>query len=257
MKITIVTPSLNSAKTIGDTLQSVLDQSVSDLVEHIVIDGGSADGTIETGMRHKPLYEAKGWKLDIFSEADEGLYHAMSKGVAKASGQVIGILNSDDYYTTPRSLSLIENAFAEDEDLDAVYGNIHYEDIRRPGTTVRRYDSAIFSRRKMLLGFQPPHPTLYCRREVYEHFGTYRSDYRISGDFDFMLRAIYHGRIKTCHLPYDLVTMRTGGATDRNIMSHLRGLWEHELAYRRNHIPTTALFDIFQLIYKLIQIERH
>lgn len=257
MKITIVTPALNSVKTIGDTIQSVLNQPVSGMIEHIIIDGGSTDGTVETIISSRPLYKKKGWSLEIISESDRGLYHAMTKGVSRASGQIIGILNSDDYYTTQQTLPIIEKAFADDRKLDAVYGNIHYEDIRNPGTIVRRYNSAIFSRRKMLLGFQPPHPTLYCRREVYERFGLYRSEYRISGDFDFMLRAIYHGRIRTCHLPYDLVTMRTGGATDRNIMSHLRGLWEHELAYRRNHIPTTALFDIFQLIYKFIQIERH
>ncbi len=257
MKISVVTPTLNSAATIGDTIKSVLNQSTSDLVEHIIIDGSSSDSTIDIINRARPEYDAAGWSQIVISEPDKGLYHAMSKGVAIASGDIVGILNSDDFFSSCKSLATIAQTMRQHPETDAVYGNIHYARRDDPGCLTRRYNSSIFSRRLMLLGFQPPHPTFYCRRHVYSRFGGYRSDYRIAGDFDFMLRAIYRGRISIRHVPEDLVTMRTGGATDRNPCSHLRGLWEHELAYRRNRIPSTALLDIFQLAYKLIQIKWH
>lgn len=253
MKISIITPTLNSADFIESVLQSVLAQTFS-AVEHIIVDGDSTDCTLDIVEHWRPAYEASGRELRVISGKDRGLYDAMSIGVQHSSGDVVGILNSDDYYSSGESLQMIRRAFEMNPGVEAVYGNVLYVDRRNESRIVRSFSSAGFSRKMMLFGLQPPHPTLYCSRNVYRKFGTYDWRYKISGDFDFMLRAIYHGKIRTQRIPEYLVTMRSGGATDKSWRSHLKGLWEHQIAYARNRIPSCILLDLVQLGYKALQL---
>lgn len=244
---------LNSAAVLTTALQSVLAQS-HDCVEHIIIDGGSTDGSLPLVESFRRDYEARGYALTVVSEPDHGLYDAMNKGLRRASGDVIGILNSDDFFSVPDALASIASALEADPQLDAVYADIDYVSRTDSSRIVRSYSSAPFSRPLMLLGFQPPHPTVYCRRRVYDRVGDYDARYVNAGDFDFLLRAIFKARISTRRIPRTLVTMRTGGTSDRSFLSHLQGLRDHQLAYIRCRVPSCILLDIFQLAYKAFQL---
>ncbi|MCM1336108.1 MAG: glycosyltransferase [Candidatus Amulumruptor caecigallinarius] len=253
VKISIVTPTLDSAVVLTTALQSVLAQSHPS-VQHIIVDGGSSDGTLALVEAMRPAYEARGYELTVVPGPDNGLYDAMNKGLRAATGDVIGILGSDDFLSLPSALELISDRLEADPELDAVYADIDYVCRHDTSTVVRTYSSAPFRRPMMLFGFQPPHPTVYCRRRVYDRVGEYDARYVNAGDFDFILRAIFKHRITTAHIPQRLVTMRTGGTSDRSVFSHLTGLWEHQLAYIRCRVPSCIILDSAQLLYKLFQV---
>lgn len=254
MKISIVTPTLNSAAVLTTALQSVLGQT-HPAVEHVIVDGGSSDDTLPLVERLRPRYEARGYSLKVLHGPDAGLYDAMNKGVRVASGDIIGILGSDDFLASPDALAMVAAEFDADATLDAVYADIDYVSRNDVSRVVRTYSSAIFRRPLMLLGFQPPHPTVYCRRRVYDRVGEYDARYVNAGDFDFLLRAIYKERIATRRIPRRIVTMRTGGTSDRSLISHLQGLRDHQLAYWRCRVPSCVIFDLPQLLYKLVQLK--
>lgn len=254
VKISVITATLDSAAVITSALQSVLDQTYGS-VEHIIIDGNSADGTVSIVESYRHKYEARGYCLKVITGTDRGIYDAMSKGIDAATGDIIGILNSDDYFASTDELSVIAAAFDESPETDAVYADVNYV---RPGAEnriVRYYPSKGFRPWKMLLGMQPPHPSFYCRKNVYLRFGKYDSRYRIAGDFEFFVRCLYKGRISTKRLDRTMVTMRTGGTSDRSILSHLHGLWEHQITYMRHRMPTCILADSIQLIHKILHLK--
>lgn len=254
MKISVITATLDSAAVITSALQSVLDQTY-DSVEHIIIDGNSSDDTVQTVEAFRKSYDARGYSLKVITEPDKGIYDAMSKGIEAATGDIIGILNSDDYFTSPEELSVVASAFEASDDIEAVYADVNYV---RPGAEhriIRQFPSKGFRPWKMLLGMQPPHPSFYCLKEVYDKFGRYDTRYLIAGDFEFFVRCLYKGRIRTRRLDRTMVTMRTGGTSDRSIMSHLRGLWEHQLTYLRHRMPTCILADSVQLLHKLLHLK--
>lgn len=254
MKISVITATLNSAAVITSALQSILDQTYAH-VEHIIVDGGSTDATVEIIQSYRERYAARGFALKILSGHDNGIYDAMSKGVTAASGDVIGILNSDDFFTSVHELDAIADAFLTDKQLEAVYADVNYVRPNDEQRIVRHYPSKSFRPWKMLLGMQPPHPSFYCRKEVYVRFGTYDSRYRIAGDFEFFVRCLYKGHIRTLRLDRTIVTMRTGGTSDRSLWSHLYGLWEHQLSYFRHRMPTCILADSIQLIHKMLYLK--
>lgn len=254
MKISVITATLDSAAVITSALQSVLDQTYTD-VEHVIVDGGSSDSTLSIIESYRDRYISRGYTLKLLTGRDKGIYDAMSKGIFAASGKIIGILNSDDYFTSDYELSAIASAFNSQPGLDAVYADVNYV---RPGAEhriVRHFPSKSFRPWKMLLGMQPPHPSFYCRREIYERYGTYDSRYRIAGDFEFFVRSLYKGRINTRRLDRTMVTMRTGGTSDRSLWSHLYGLWEHQLTYFKHRMPTCILADSIQLVHKMLYLK--
>lgn len=208
MKVSIITATYNSAETVRNTFDSVLNQTYKD-IEYIVVDGLSKDNTVEIV---KEYVEKFGGKMRYISEKDRGLYDAMNKGLAMATGDVVGILNSDDFYTSNDILEVVANNFRENE-IDAVYGDIHFVNSDDLTKCVRYYSSAIFSRRLMRFGFMPAHPSFYCKREVYEKYGDFNTKYKIAADFDSLFRFIYIKRIRTRYIKRDFVTMRTGGVS--------------------------------------------
>lgn len=249
MRISVITATYNSGRTIGDTLESVLRQTYSD-VELIVVDGASRDDTMDVVRRYEPRF---GGRLRWTSEPDRGIYDAMNKGIARATGDVIGILNSDDFYTSDTVLERVAEAMAGG-DIDAVYGDIHYVrdgDLRR---CVRYYSSRPFRRWMMRLGFMPAHPSFYCRREVYERCGTFDTTYRVAADFENLLRLIYVNRIKTRYLPVDFVTMRTGGASTSGLSSHRQIMRDHLRALRSNGVWSCTPLLGLRYIYKIWEI---
>lgn len=244
MKISIITATYNSAATIRCTIDSILSQSYQDW-EHIIIDGGSKDNTLDIIREYEPEYAGR---LVLKSEPDKGIYDAMNKGIKMTSGDIIGILNSDDFYSSHLILSKIADSFA---DVDAIYGDIHFVNDEDLSKTVRYYSSDGFQPWKMIMGFMPAHPSFYCRKHVYDKVGLFDTSFKIAADFEFLLRAIYINRIKTKYIPLDFVTMRTGGASTSGIASHKRILLEHLNAYRKNGIKSNRFLESVRYAYRL------
>lgn len=250
IKISIITVTYNSSKTISDTIESVISQRYKNL-EYIIIDGSSKDNTIDIVKNYENKSDIS---IKWISEKDNGIYDAMNKGIKMATGDIIGILNSDDFYTDNNVLSLVADEFAQNRELDAVYGDVHFVDSDNLNKCVRYYSSKIFKRSLMRLGFMPAHPSFYMRKEKFNEIGLYKTNYRIAADFEFLLRAIFVNRIKTKYLHIDMVTMRTGGASTSGISSHKTIMKEHLKAFKENHVYTNWLLLSLRYIYKIFEV---
>lgn len=249
MKISIITASYNSSKTIKDSIISVLKQTYAD-IEYIIIDGGSKDGTVDIIKKYEPEFNGR---LKWISEKDKGIYDAMNKGIGMATGEIVGILNSDDFFTSEDVISEVNSTF-EKYNPDAVYGDIHFVNDDNLEKSVRYYSSKIFRRGLMRLGFMPAHPSFYIKRECFEKFGLYNTSYKIAADFEFLLRTIYIGRIKTKYIEKDFVTMRTGGASTSGINSHKLIMKEHLRAFKENNVYTNVLILSMRYVYKVFEV---
>lgn len=250
MKVSIITVTYNSAKTLADTIQSVLDQTYTD-IEYLIIDGASLDGTIEVIKRFEPLFNGR---MRWMSEKDHGIYDAMNKGIAMATGDVIGILNSDDYYTSNDVIERMASEF-NDPELDAVYGDIHFIRDGEPNKCVRYYSSKHFHPKWLRFGMMPAHPSFYCRTAVYKKVGNYKTDYKIGADYDMMVRMFWVHHINARHLQMDFVTMRTGGASTRDIHSRLALIKEDVRACRENGLYTNILMISMKFFYKIFEFK--
>ena len=233
MKVSIVTVCYNAAATIADTLESIAMQNVLD-VENIVIDGASTDNTLEIVQRYA------GRLARVHSEPDHGVYDAMNKGLALASGEVIGFLNADDVYADRDVLARVMTIM-EHEGLDALLGDVEFFRPEDPARTVRRYRSARFHPDRIAFGWMPAHPALFLRRHVYERFGLFRIDYRIAGDFEYCARIFRDKTLAYRSLPETLVRMRTGGISTGGWRSTLLLNREVLRACRENGIDTNML----------------
>ena len=246
--ITIITATFNSAKTLKDTIQSVLRQTNKDF-EYLIIDGGSTDETIDIVKSYESEFSGR---LKWVSEKDQGIYDAMNKGIKMASGDVVGILNSDDYFTSDDILQTVADAF-KCQEIDAIYGDIHFIRDGNPQKCIRYYSSRMFRPFWLRFGFMPAHPSFYCKREVYERAGGYRLDYAIGSDYDMMVRLFKQYKIVSCYINKDFVTMRTGGASTRNVQSRLTLIKENVRACRDNGIYTNELFICLKFFYKIFE----
>lgn len=225
MKISIITVSYNSAATIRDTLDSVRQQRYP-AVEHIVIDGASTDDTV--GIVRQ--YEHVG---PCVCEPDRGLYDAMNKGIRLATGDVVGILNSDDFYAHTEVLAHVAGLF-ERPGTQAVYGDLKYVHPRAPHRTVRYWRSGRYRREQFRMGWMPPHPTFFVRREHYERLGGYDLDFRTAADYELMLRFLYKHRLPAVYLPEVLVHMRTGGLSNASLRQRWHANREDHRAWIKN-----------------------
>ena len=228
MKISIITTTFNCVETVRDCLCSVACQSYSAL-EHIVIDGASSDGTLA-------LLESRNEQLSVLlSEADDGLYYGLNKGISYATGDVVGILHADDLFADSEVLCNVAAAF-ERSDVLAVYGDLNY--VRRNSTArvVRHWKAGAFKKNKLKRGWMPPHPTLYLRRSVYEKFGCFNTGYSIAADYDFMLRVLSQLEGHVVYLPHVLVKMRVGGLSNRAWRNVLRKSVEDYRVLREHDI---------------------
>lgn len=251
MKISIITATYNSGKTLRDTIESVLRQSYTDY-EYIVKDGGSKDDTLEIVKAYAPKF---GDKIKAISEPDQGIYDAMNKGIQMATGDVIGILNSDDFYTSADALQVIADTFANN-DIDATYGDIHFVNDDDLSKCVRYYSSAIFRRSFMRFGLMPAHPSFYCKKTAYEKYGIFDTSYKVAADFENLLRLIYVGNIKTKYISKDFVTMRTGGASTAGLSSRTQIMKDHLRAMKANGIYSNVFLLSLRYVYKLYELVR-
>ncbi|MDP2829721.1 MAG: glycosyltransferase family 2 protein [Sulfuricellaceae bacterium] len=226
--ISVITASFNRVDTVAQALASVQGQTWKQ-VEHIVIDGASTDGTLQ-------VIEAQRDRLAVLvSERDGGLYDALNKGFALASGDVVGVMHSDDFYADERVLERVAQAFA-DPGVDGVYGDLDYVAKVDPTRIIRRWRSGTYKRSRLALGWMPPHPTLFLRRSVIQQWGGFDTDFRIAADYDAMLRYLARGQIRLAYIPEVLVKMRVGGESNRSLSRILRKSREDYAALRRNEV---------------------
>lgn len=227
MKISIITITFNSDKTVRDTLASVSSQSYHD-IEHIIVDGKSTDNTLEIVKEFPSIAR-------IHSGKDKGIYDAMNKGLELATGDVIGILNSDDVYHSDYVVEKVAALFIG-TDIDGVYGNLNYVQHNDLDKVTRKWEAGKYGREKFLNGWMPPHPTFFVKREVYEKYGNFNTDLRFSADYEIMLRFMYKNKIEMAYLPDVLVKMRLGGLSNSSLKNRLKANREDKLAWICNDL---------------------
>jgi len=245
VKITIVTVSLNSEKYISTAIESVLLQDYTN-IEYIIVDGGSTDGTLE-------IIKSYGERIsNVISEPDDGLYDAMNKGISASTGEIIGFLNSDDFYLDKFVVSKVAQLYREDPNLSVALGNVDFALPNDIDTSVRVFSSFNFSPWKLRFGLMPPHPSSFVRRSAYNVVGQYSSDYIIAADFEWFCRAFL-----VCNLRYEkinqiLVRMRMGGVSTSGLRSYYTSSLEMLRALKDNNIYSNLLFVLFRLPVKFI-----
>ena len=216
MKVSLVTVTFNSDQTLRDTIQSVFNQTYSD-IEYIIIDGLSKDNTVDIIRKYEPQFQGR---LKWISERDNGLYDAMNKGIRMSTGDIVGIINSDDFYHRRDIISRVAEAF-KNEETQAVYGDVRFVNPDNLNRTVRYYSSRNFSPNRFRYGFMPAHPTFFTYRRYFEEFGFYKIDYHIAADYELLIRFLYVHRLKSKYLSLDFMKMRTGGASTASIKSNI------------------------------------
>lgn len=245
--VSIITVTYNSASTLPSTLRSVEVQNYAD-IEHIIIDGASTDGTLAIIK----AYAQRRQSVRYISEKDAGIYNAINKGIGLATGDVIGILNSDDVLASPDTIATIVKAFS-DANAQVVYGDLVY--CNTTGSVVRYWRSNTFRRSSLKFGWMPAHPTFYCLRSVYDEMGKYDETFRISADYDFMLRVLmrpYH----IMYVPEILVRMSMGGASNRNCHALLSKSCEDVRALHNNHVGAGVVTVFLKNVRKIRQFLR-
>ena len=243
-KISIITAGYNSEATIRDTMKSVANQSYSN-IEHIIIDGKSKDNTLEI-VKDYPNVEK------IISEEDDGIYDAMNKGINLAGGEIIGILNSDDIYSSNYIIEKVAALFIG-SDIDAVYGDLHYVDPKNMEKIVRVWKSGPFNKDKFLHGWMPPHPTFFVKKSVYDKFGGFNTNLKTSADYELMLRLMYKHEIKVAYLPEVLVKMRAGGISNSSLKHRILANKEDKLAWGINGLKPKFYIRWLKPLRKIFQ----
>lgn len=246
MTISIITITYNSAKSLQRALDSVQSQHYKD-IEHIIVDGASTDGTKDLIAAYAKQHPNVRW----VSEKDDGIYNALNKGIRMATGDVIGFLHSDDVLYSSDSIGHIAAAFG-DETVDVVYGDLQY---CNGGKVVRRWKSNDFNPSALKYGWMPPHPTVYVRRKVYEQVGEYDEWFRISADFDMMIRIFKAGYCSK-YIPEVLVSMETGGASNKNTKARLSKTQEDYIVLKKNNVGAGYLTVACKQLRKVRQFLR-
>jgi len=229
MRVTIVTVTFNSEATLATTLESVRAQDHDD-IEHILVDGASRDGTVRIIQSYPHVARC-------ISEPDKGMYDAMNKGIAMATGDIVGTLNSDDFFPGPSIVSRVVDAFRRSP-VDAIYGDVAF--VRPDNLTriVRRYSSRRFRPALFARGYMPAHPSFYVKRRCHEEFGLYRTDYKIAADFELLMRFLYRHHVPYAYEPMTTVHMRTGGVSNQSVASRYLLNKEIVRACRENGVRT-------------------
>ena len=248
MKISLITPSYNSARTIARTIESVIAQNYPDL-EYIIIDGVSSDNTKDIISSYKDKINIK-----FISEPDKGIFDAMNKGIKMSTGEVVGILNSDDFFDNENVLATISEVF-NDKTTDAVYGDIKYfsKDVNK----VNRYwQTGEYKEYKLNNGWSIPHPALFVHKSVYDKCGLFNPDFKLAGDYEFVLRILKIYKINTKYIPKTFVKMYSGGTSGGSLKQRIKGWKELHKAWKVNHLDIPSFFVVRRLLSKLGQFLR-
>lgn len=247
MTISIITATYNSASTVRYTFDSILSQTYHD-IDYIVVDGDSQDGTVDIIKEYEKRFDGR---MRWISEKDNGIYDAMNKGIRMAKGGLIGILNSDDFFTSDDVLYTVAENLTED--LDAVYGDIHFVQPDNLNKCVRYYSSRNFRPWAVRFGYMPAHPSFYIRRCIYERYGLYSLEYKIAADFDMIVRLFCKYKIRAKYIEKDFVTMRTGGISTSKISHRILITREDARACRSNGIYSNFLFCSIKYLTKVFE----
>jgi glycosyltransferase len=245
MRISIITVSYNSCDTIRDTINSVVKQNYSD-IEYIIVDGGSTDNTLEIVRSYK------NHNIRWVSEPDKGIYDAMNKGLQMATGDVIGILNSDDFYVDKYVISKIASKF-EETDADSLYGDLAYVDAGKTSKILRYWRSGHYKRGSFLHGWMPPHPTFFVKREIYQKYKAFDLRLKSAADYELMLRLLYKQNISVAYLPELLVFMRSGGKSNASLNNRMRANMEDRMAWKINGLNPSPLTLFLKPLRKIEQ----
>ena len=239
MKISIITATFNSESTIETAIQSVANQTYSE-IEHIIIDGGSTDNTLSIIEQNKAKISK------VISEPDEGIYDALNKGIKLATGNLIAFLHADDFYANENS---IKNSIEllKNKNTDSVYADLQYVSKDDVTKVVRNWVSGDFSYNQLKKGWMPPHPTFIVKKEAYEKYGYFNTNFKIAADYDLVLRFLGEHKISTTYLPEIIIKMRVGGASNRSLKNIIQKSKEDLKALRTNKVG-----GIFSLFYKNI-----
>lgn len=227
IKVSIITATYNSSKTIKDTLHSIQSQNFPS-IEHIIVDGVSQDNTIE-------LIKSSDFKGQIHIEKDNGIYDAMNKGIGLANGEIIGILNSDDFYADETIIEKVVSIFNE-TGCDAVYGDLLYVSALDTSKVIRHWMSGDYKRDNFLKGWMPPHPTFFVKKELYEKHGLFNLSLWGAADYELMLRFLFKYQCSLVYLPQIMVHMRAGGQSNLSIFNRIRANMEDRKAWKINNI---------------------
>jgi glycosyltransferase involved in cell wall biosynthesis len=242
-KISLITVTFNAESTISRCIESVTGQTFKNF-EYIIIDGSSTDNTkniIEKNISH----------IDTFvSEPDKGIYDAINKGIALASGNIIGILNADDFFANKYVLELINEIFNK-RGADIVYGDLDY--INNSGKVIRKWRSGDYKPKKLKWGWMPPHPTFYCRRDLYQQKGAYSLDYGTAADYELILRFLNRGNLKVCYINEVLIKMQIGGASNKSFNNRVKGLFFDLKAMKHNQLKAPLITLICKPLRKVLQ----
>ncbi len=245
LKITIITVCFNSIKTIQDTIDSIRTQDY-DNIEYIVIDGGSSDGTIDIIKENLDI-------IDYYiSEPDQGIYDAMNKGILVAKGDIIGILNSDDFYPNQFIISNVIKSFKR-ENCDAVYGDLVYVDEKNTTEIVRYWKAGKYNTTKIKNGWMLPHPTFFVKSLIYKRFDLYNINLKQAADYDMILRLLYKYNIDVVYMPMILVNMRIGGVSNMNLLQRLKANKEDSLAWKNNGLRKPFFLRLRKPLQKVRQ----
>lgn len=245
MKVSLITVTYNSEKYLASCIESVLRQTYHD-IEYIVVDGASTDDTLSVIRNYS--HNIDKW----VSEKDRGMYDAINKGMRLATGDIIGILNSDDVFASNNTVSKIVQCFKENG-VDSVYGDLVYVDGSDTSKVHRYWKGAAYNRSAFRWGWMPAHPTFYVRREVVQQLGGYETHFYSAADFEFMTRYLYRHRISSCYLPELIVKMRNGGMSNSSLKKRLRANRRDYLALKRNSVPFPFFASLVKPIRKLPQ----
>ena len=235
MKVSIITSTFNSERSLQKTIDSVISQDYKN-IEHIVVDGGSTDNTLNIISANQATIS------NYISENDKGIYDALNKGIKLSTGDIIGFLNSDDVLADKNVVSQIVQTFVTEKS-DVVYGDLLYVSNSDGGKSIRFWKSNKFNIKQLKFGWMPPHPTVYCRRKVYEQYGGYDETYKISGDYDYILRIFKEVDVIKSYLPITMVKMEVGGVSNNSVSNIFQKSVEDFAALRKNNVG--SVFTIF------------
>lgn len=248
MKISIITVTYNSASTLEDTLNSILGQTYEDY-EICLVDGGSKDETLQIVKNFEAKFNGR---LRYISEPDNGIYDAMNKGIKMASGDIVGILNSDDFFFDNDVLSRIYKAFVKYK-VDCIFGNLVYVNSIRTDRIERVWKGSEYREGCFKYGWVPAHPTFYVKRSDYIKYGTYNLSYQVSADFELMLRYLAKNKVTSKYIDTFFVRMRSGGESNGSIKNVLLGNKNILRAFNENNIDYSILYPFYRLIPKVLQ----
>lgn len=245
MKVSIITVVFNGAAMIEHCINSVRAQTYAD-IEHIIVDGGSTDGTIEI------INKYQNGKTRVTSEPDNGLYDAMNKGIMRSTGDIIGILNSDDFYPDDSVIEKVVRIMSE-KNAESCYGDTIYVERDNTNKIVRYWKSSKFSRNKFKIGWMPQHGTFYVRKSIYTKYGLFRDDFPIAADYELILRFLYKHRIRTTYLPEILLKIRVGGVSRPGMVNTSKMFVENYRACKVNGLKLPLLVCFLKRLLKIPQ----